>query len=85
MKFAEANSEVCSKNPQIENQRYIYTFHPINPKPISSAFGLFLELALLKASSHNITKGSSGSSIGHFRSFYEILGFLGQKPNFRFF
>ncbi len=37
--------------------------------------------------SHNDLKilGHWGPILGHFRSFCEILGFLGQKPNFRFF
>ena len=36
---------------------------------------------------HNGLKilGHRGPILGHFRSFCEILGFLGQKPNFRFF
>ena len=39
------------------------------------------------ARSHNDLKilGHRGPILGHFRSFCEILGFLGQKPNFRFF
>ncbi len=39
------------------------------------------------ARSHNDIRilGHRGPILGHFRSFCEILGFLGQKPNFRFF
>ncbi len=39
------------------------------------------------ARSHNDLKilGHRSPILGHFRSFCEILGFLGQKPNFRFF